>query len=79
MEKQLVSFRLDTDKLSALDTLAGALDRDRTFLLTEAVTAYLDVQQWHIQQIKAGSRQADAGELIDHRQVKKLAARWRRR
>ena len=79
MEKQSVSFRLDTDKLSALDTLAGALDRDRTFLLTEAVTAYLDVQQWHIQQIKAGIRQADAGELIDHSQVKKLAARWRRR
>ena len=78
MEKQLVSFRLDTEKLSALDTLAEALDRDRTFLLTEAVAAYLDVQQWHIQQIKAGIRQADAGELIDNRQVKKLAARWRR-
>jgi len=79
MDKQTVSFRLDTDKLSALDTLAEALDRDRTFLLSEAVAAYLEVQQWHIQQIKAGIRQADGGELIDHRRVKKLVARWRRR
>jgi predicted transcriptional regulator len=79
MDKQTVSFRLDTNQLSALDTLAEALDRDRTFLLTEAVAAYLDVQRWHIQQIKAGIRQADDGKLVDHRRVKKLAARWRRR
>jgi predicted transcriptional regulator len=79
MDKQTVSFRLDRKKVSALDTLAEALDRDRSFLLHEAVDAYLDVQQWHIQQIKAGIRQADAGNLIDHHRVKKLAARWRRR
>lgn len=79
MEKQTVSFRLDIDKLSALDTLAEALDRDRTFLLSEAVAAYLDVQEWHIQQIKAGIRQADEGKLIAHERVKKLVAKWRRR
>ena len=79
MEKQTVSFRLDSDKVSALDTLAEVLDRDRSYLLNEAVTAYLDVQRWQIEQIKTGIRQAEAGKLIDHRQVKKMAAKWRRR
>jgi predicted transcriptional regulator len=45
MEKQTISFRLDSDKVDALDVLAKALDRDRTYLLNEAVSAYLDVQQ----------------------------------
>jgi len=79
MEKQTVSFRLDGDKLQALDTLAEALDRDRTYLLNEAVAAYLEVQRWHIEQIELGVRQAEAGKLIDHSKVKKMVAGWRQR
>ncbi len=79
MEKQTISFRLDTDKVSALDTLARALDRDRSYLLNEAVSSFLDVQQWQIEQIKKGLQQAHAGKLIDHRDVRKMAAKWRRR
>jgi len=78
MEKQTISFRLDSDKVDALDVLAKALDRDRTYILNEAVKAYLDVQQWQLEHIKASIKQADAGRLIEHREIKKLASRWRR-
>lgn len=79
MDKQTLSFRLDSDKVGALDALAEALERDRSYLLNEAVSAYLDVQQWHVEQIKAGLRQAEAGTLIDHAEVRKTMARRRRR
>jgi predicted transcriptional regulator len=79
MEKQTVSFRLESNKVSALDALADSLDRDRTYLLAEAVQAYLDTQQWQLEQIQAGIAEADAGQVIDHRKVKAMAARWRRR
>lgn len=79
MEKHTVSFRLDSDKVSALDTLARALDRDRSYLLNEAVESYLEVQQWQVEQIREGIRQADRGKLMDHSEVKRMAARWRRR
>ncbi|MFZ1011282.1 MAG: ribbon-helix-helix protein, CopG family [Candidatus Sulfotelmatobacter sp.] len=78
MEKQTVSFRLESDKVSALDELANSLDRDRTYLLAEAVHAYLDIQRWHLEQIRAGIAEADAGKVIDHRKVKAMASRWRR-
>jgi predicted transcriptional regulator len=78
MEKQTVSFRLASDKVSALDALAGSLDRDRTYLLAEAVQAYLETQHWHLEQIRVGIAEADAGKVIDHRKVKAMAARWRR-
>lgn len=78
MEKQTISFRLDSDKVDALDVLAKALDRDRTYILNEAVEAYLDVQQWQFEHIKASIKQADAGRLIEYREIKKLASRWRR-
>jgi predicted transcriptional regulator len=79
MDKQTLSFRLDSDKAGALDALAEALDRDRSYLLNEAVTAYLDVQHWHIEQIRAGLRQADAGKLVDHAVVTAAMAKKRRR
>jgi len=79
MEKQTVSFRLASDKVSALDELAASRDRDRTYLLDEAVQAYLDTQQWHLEQIRTGIADADAGRVIDHRKVKAMAARWRRK
>lgn len=78
MDKQTISFRIEPGKLEALDSLADALDRDRTYLLNEAVTAYLEVQQWQIEQIEKSLKQADAGELIPHRKVKEMSARWRR-
>jgi predicted transcriptional regulator len=79
MDKQTVSFRLDSDKVSALDALARATDRDRTYLLNEAVSAYLEVQRWQTAHIKKSVKQADTGQFMDHREVKKMAAKWRRR
>jgi RHH-type rel operon transcriptional repressor/antitoxin RelB len=79
MEKQTVSFRLDSDKVEALDGLAKALDRDRTYLLNEAVAAYLDVQQWQFEHIQASIKQADAGQFVIHAEVKRMAGKWRRR
>lgn len=79
MEKQTVSFRIDSDKVEALDELAESLDRDRTYLLNEAVAAYLDVQQWQMKHIRDSIKQADAGQFISHEDIKKMAAKWRRR
>jgi predicted transcriptional regulator len=78
MNKQTISFRLESDKVSALDALADSLDRDRTYLLAQAVQAFLDTQEWHLEQIRTGIAEADAGKVIDHRRVKAMASRWRR-
>jgi predicted transcriptional regulator len=79
MDKQTVSFRLEADKVAALDALAGLLDRDRTYLLGEAVQAYLETQQWHLREIEKGIADADAGRVVDHATVKAMASKWRRR
>jgi predicted transcriptional regulator len=79
MDKQTISFRLDSEKVDALDILAKALDRDRTYLLNEAVAAYLDMQQWQLEHLKKSIQQADAGQFVDHQEIKKMAAGWRRR
>lgn len=77
MDKHTVSFRIDADKVTALDTLAEALERDRSHLLNEAVAAYLEAQQWQVDEIKKSLRQANAGKLVSHARVKQMARKWR--
>jgi predicted transcriptional regulator len=78
MGKQTISFRLESEKVAALDALADSLDRDRTYLLSEAVQAYLELQQWQLDEIRAGLADADAGRVVDHQKIRAMASRWRR-
>ena len=74
-----VSFRTDSKKVEALDALAASQDRDRSYLLNQAVDSYLELQQYHIELIEKGIQQADAGELVDHTEVERMAARLLRK
>jgi predicted transcriptional regulator len=74
-----VSFRTDSKKVAALDALAGMQDRDRSYLLNEAIDYYLNLQQYHVRLIESGIRQADAGDVVDHSEVEKMAAKLRRK
>jgi len=78
MGKTTITFRLDTDKRAALDSIAEVNDRDRSHVLNEAIDAYLDAHQWQIEHIKKGLRQAQAGQFASEKDVAKAFARWRR-
>lgn len=78
MGKTTITFRLDTDRKNALDALAEVKDRDRSYILCEAIDAYLDIHQWQIEHIKKGVRQAEAGKFASEKDVAKALARWRR-
>lgn len=78
MARETVTFRIETEKKEAVDALAGVLDRDRSYILNEAITAYLDTHRWHLEHIQEGLRQAKAGRFATERQVKRALARWRK-
>lgn len=78
MSRETISFRLESGKREALDAVASALDRDRTYVINEAIEAYLDVQRWQIDHISEGLRQADAAEFATEAQMKTTFSRRRK-
>ena len=78
MRKQTITFRVDAQKRKALDAVAAGIDRDRSYVLNEAVSNYLEVHQWQTAHIKEGLRQADAGEFAKESEVSSAFARWRK-
>jgi predicted transcriptional regulator len=64
-----ITFRMETGKVKQLDAYAEQDQRDRSYLLNEAVDRYLEVRQLQVARIEEGLRQAEAGELIEHADV----------
>ena len=79
MPLKTITFRLPEEKLQELDTVAEVQQRDRSFVINEAVTQYLSLQECHRALIEEGIRQAEAGEMIEHEEVMRKAASWARK
>ncbi|KYC39490.1 CopG family transcriptional regulator [Scytonema hofmannii PCC 7110] len=75
MIKENITFRLESDKRVILDTIAAGLDRDRTYVLNEAIDLYLEVYQWQIAEIKAGIAEANAGDYATDEEVQAVFAK----
>ncbi len=76
MSLKTITFRSPEEKIEALDSLAEIQQRDRSFLINEAVDQYLSLNDYHRELIEEGIRQDNAGELIDHAEVRRTASRW---
>ncbi|MBE9050938.1 ribbon-helix-helix protein, CopG family [Nostocales cyanobacterium LEGE 11386] len=75
MTKENITFRIDSEKKAALDALATGMNRDRSYILNEAVAAYLEMYQWQIEEIQKGIAEADAGDFASEEEVKAAFAR----
>lgn len=71
MASTVVTVRLGSEIKARLQELADATKRANSFLITEAISEYLKVQAWQINEIKKGIAEADSGQLIAHDKVVK--------
>jgi predicted transcriptional regulator len=69
MAKENVTFRLEQEKRDAIDGIAAGMDRDRSYVLNEAIDVYLEMHQWQLQEIHKGIAEADAGDFASEEEV----------
>ena len=75
MSKENITFWIDSDKKIALDAIAARINRDRSYVLTEAIDAYLEMHHWQIQEIQKGIAEAEAGDFANNEEVKATFAK----
>jgi predicted transcriptional regulator len=71
-----ISFRIPSEKVTALDLIAKAMDRDRSYLLNEAVESYLSEQRRFAAMVEEGLEASRRGELIDDEEVGRMIETW---
>jgi predicted transcriptional regulator len=73
---RIISFRIAPEKVDELDLIAKAMDRDRSYLLNEAVESYLNEQRRFAAMVEEGREASRRGELIDHEEVGARIDTW---
>jgi predicted transcriptional regulator len=79
MDSTTLSFRVDADKARRLDDLATATARPKSWLLEQALDAYLEVQAWQVAHIEQGVRELDRGEGVPHAEIATWLKSWGRK
>ncbi len=71
-----VTARLDPETKEKLDLLAKSTARSKSFLISEAVRAYVKEQDWQIDAIKEGVEQANAEDFASNDEIKSTFGKW---
>jgi predicted transcriptional regulator len=78
-ETLTITVRIPVELRKRLDDLAKAVDRSRASLTADALRTYIAEQQWQLEQIEEGLRDADAGRVVPHEKVERWLKSWGRK
>ena len=70
------SVRVARSTKSRLEKLAKSTGRSRAFLAAEAISAYLDTNEWQISGITKALASLDRGKGIAHERVSDWVSSW---
>ena len=77
MSSTTFAVRVEPAVKRGLERLARSTGRSRSFLAAEALTEYLDVNEWQVERIKQAMEALDRGGGMAHDEVKRLVRAWR--
>jgi predicted transcriptional regulator len=72
-----VTFRIEDETLVQIDRVAALADRDRSYLINEALADYLEIQRWQVEGIDRAIADADAGRFATPEQVSEAFAAFK--
>ncbi|QLE48931.1 CopG family transcriptional regulator [Nostoc sp. C057] len=75
MSQENIMFWVDSDRKAALDAIAAGMNRDHSYILNEAVAAYIEMYQWQTEEIQKSIAEANTGDFADDEEVKATFAR----
>jgi len=76
MSSTTFTVRVATDVKKRLERLAKSTGRSRSFLAAEALSEYLDMNEWQVAGVRKAVASLDRGGSIPHEQVKAWVKSW---
>lgn len=76
--KETLTVRVEAGTRESLDAIAESLNRDRSFVVNEALASYVEVFQWQVDHIKRAIKEADSGKFATGDEVKRKLARLKK-
>ncbi|VAW55954.1 hypothetical protein MNBD_GAMMA07-2226 [hydrothermal vent metagenome] len=71
-----MTIRLESELKTRLDKLASVTHRSKSFLASEAVREFIELNEWQIQELKAAIKEADNGDFADDQEMNTVFNKW---
>lgn len=71
-----ITIGLDKETAAFLDELARSEDRDRVYLIRQAICNYIELKKWQLEEIKQAVKEADAGLFAIDEETTRLFEKW---
>jgi RHH-type rel operon transcriptional repressor/antitoxin RelB len=71
-----MTIRLEAELKDRLESLAAATQRSRSFLATEAIRDFVELNEWQVGEIQAAIKEADAGDFASEQEVNSTFGKW---
>ena len=78
-ESSVLTLRLDSRLKKQLERLSKAMNRTRSFVASEAIREYVELNEWQIEQVKQALIEADSGDFASDANVARVVKKWTRR
>jgi predicted transcriptional regulator len=76
--EKTISFRADAAKIDALDSLAAAQDRPRSYLINEAISNYIELHAYQDTLVRKGLEEMRKGRVVSHEEIVRRLKRAKR-
>lgn len=75
-EGATISARIPIGTKERLEALAQATGRKRSFLIAQAVEAYLETQAWQVEETLRAIKEAKAEDFATDEEMRSFRAKW---
>lgn len=73
-----MTIRLEPELKERLDKLATATHRSKSFLASEALREFVELNEWQIQETLDAIKEADAGDFASETEVADALSKWQK-
>jgi len=71
-----LSIRIDAETKKRLNALSKRAKRSNSFLAAEAISAYIECEEWRLGELHAGIAELESGQEVSHEKVSKWLNSW---
>jgi RHH-type rel operon transcriptional repressor/antitoxin RelB len=72
----ILTLRVKNELKEKLESLAEATQRSKSFLATEALERYIELESWQVAHIRKGIKQAEQGLVVSGEEMDRWLASW---
>ena len=73
---EILSIRIDPETKNRLDALSKSSKRSKSFLVAEAIAAYVESEEWQLGEIQAGIADLETAQEVSHKRVSNWLGSW---